>query len=271
MYKDYSNEPSSSNFDCFIPEGTLILSNKDNTAFYTAECFYILHSLKIQLYNTFIFEKDKTPKIVQYNSQQNLLFLVDTEAPFKLYALNIALEEENDELETQAKNKWFRYVYETNLEMACDLTKITSFDLYLQEKVVKPENKSNTKPIKSQPSKTQDLAMALIERTFILFIRDLNKIHILGIDQKLISEVPEIVNKDYDFGKTIEKEKQKKIEALNASPQTKETLINAEIGLKKASEMAKSLNKKGNETQVMSLKISYNLGTQGFEITKRTA
>lgn len=152
--------------DSVRPVGTLILANKENTVLYTAELVYQPDTVSVKVHKKFVFD-DKSPKIMKiFPENSPNVFLVNSQAPFKMYALSIEPDESSIKgSDVQIMTKVFKYIYETNLELNLTSERILDFDLYLQEKKGGPQ-------------------------TYIVFMRELTRVHILGIDEKLINTLP---------------------------------------------------------------------------------
>ena len=112
----------------------------------------------------FAFQKDKTHKIIRFSESTNMIFLLNEQAPSKLYAIKLeALEDKG--VDIQAAKKSFTYIYETSLSFETKLTNIIDFDCYLQERTTGGNQ-------------------------YMFFVRDKSKISLFGITESNISIKP---------------------------------------------------------------------------------
>lgn len=117
------------------PLGTLLFTSDRNTHLFTAELFDFSDGLTVQKQGHLCFKKDKTPKLMKIVEKSYTIFLVNTSAPFKLYVVKVApISSPTKQLEIQALNKRFTYLYEVGLSFDPMLNGPKYFDCYLHEK-----------------------------------------------------------------------------------------------------------------------------------------
>ena len=129
-YKNFSQEGASkTTASDGEPPGTLILTAEGNSILYTAELYNFPEGLIISKNRQLVFKKDKTPKLLKFLDNENFFFLVNKTAPYLMYAIKLeAFYDPTRELEMQARNKRFSYIYETSLSFAEKLTDPVDFD-----------------------------------------------------------------------------------------------------------------------------------------------
>jgi hypothetical protein len=206
------------------PLGTLIFTAENNIILYTAELFNLNSGLTVSKHNQLTFKKDKTPKIVKFIEGSNLIFLLNEQAPYKLYSVRIEpLADKNNELEMQALTKSFTYIYETSLSFDPKLNNPIDFDCYIQEK------------------KNSDV------KTFMFFIRDKVNIILFGFDEQLISCRPIKLNEDFAMQNSDEQSTQSsKLQNLKIDPEDREKFAKLEKNLENSSKILSSYSGKAN-------------------------
>lgn len=194
------------------PQGSLILTAKDNRILYTAEIYSMSDKVVIQTNRQVILDGGK--KVMKIIDGSDLIFLVETQAPFKLFVIKVeAVNNTGKPLEMQAINKQFSYIYEFALELSEKLIEVLDFDVYLQEK------KSEAK------------------RQFMFFIRDKLKISLFAIDESIINTRPIKLNEEYHTISDEQSNESSKLKDLNIDSENKQKFAHIEKTLNNTSKM----------------------------------
>jgi hypothetical protein len=224
FFKYFSEEGNQTSQIDERPLGTLIFTAENNTVLYTAELYSLNNGLMVSKHNQLTFKKDKTPKIIKFVESSNLIFLLNEQAPYKLYSVKVEpLTGKHNELEMQALTKSFTYIYETSLSFDPKLNNPVDFDCYLQEK------------------KNSDV------KTFMFFIRDKTNIILFGFDEQLISLKPSKINEDFVMQNSDEQSTQSsKLQNLKIDPENREKFAKLEKNLENSSKILSSYTGKAS-------------------------
>lgn len=115
FFKDFSNSFSERKVTY---QGTLILTAANNTTIYTAEITKLIKNRQIIKNHKFVFLDDKIPKLIKINQEENMIFLINTEAPFKMYWIHFDLLNDKEDDEAIAK---LNYIFEITLSFINDI------------------------------------------------------------------------------------------------------------------------------------------------------
>lgn len=129
LYKDFSEGAMERTEVESFPSGTLILTADGNTTLYTAELHTVSDDLLILQNCQLVFQKDKTPKIMKFIESNNTIFLLNEQAPSKLFVVRLeAIDNKGSKIEIQGAKKCFSYIYETSLSFDPKLKNVVDFD-----------------------------------------------------------------------------------------------------------------------------------------------
>ena len=86
---------------------TLILTALDNTIVYIAGISNLFEDWRIDFNHSFSFNNDKLPKIIKFNEDKNILFLINSSSPFKMYWILLDICEIIGFDSNLTKNVWY--------------------------------------------------------------------------------------------------------------------------------------------------------------------